>query len=137
MCHIHTSIGNNKILCTPSPLAVLKRYFPASLVAPLPNSEQINKFLSTHTYTMSLPNHIHHHYFTFVTHTHIISSIGATYAPCCHICICGYTTFRVPELPGRWMEKLAGGPHKQKNQGPSPLARVKRVGRQQQHFVEN
>ena len=43
-------------------LAALKRYFPASLVAPLPNSEQINHPISNHTYTKSTPKHIHHHY---------------------------------------------------------------------------
>ena len=43
-------------------LAALKRDFPASLVAPLPNSEQTNLTSSNHTYTTSTPNHIYHHY---------------------------------------------------------------------------
>ena len=59
MRHIDTSIvsrhlatrDNNKILRTPPP--ALKRYFPASLVAPLPNSEQINHPSSKYTYTQS------------------------------------------------------------------------------------
>ena len=41
-------------------LAALKR-IPASLVAPFPNSEQAYLPSSNHTYTKSLPNHIHHH----------------------------------------------------------------------------
>ena len=48
----------------------LKRYFPVSLNAPLPNSEQINHPFSKHTYTKSTPNHIHHHYAPFVTLTY-------------------------------------------------------------------
>ena len=70
MRHIHTSIfrhlatrGNNKILRTP-PVnhTSLKRYCPASLVAPMPNLEQRNPPFLSHTYTKSSPNHIHHHY---------------------------------------------------------------------------
>ena len=63
-------------------LAALKRYFTASLVAPLPNSEQINHCSSNHTYTKSMPNHIHHQYDPSVTlthTTHIISSTATTY----------------------------------------------------------
>ena len=99
MRHIHTYIvyrhlatrGNNKILHT---LAALKRDFPTSLVAPLPNSEQTNLTSSTHTYTKSTPKHIHHHYAPSVTSTHtthIISSTAPTYAPHCHSWICGQT----------------------------------------------
>ena len=51
-------------------LAALKRYFPASLVAPLTNSEQINHPSSNHIYIKSTPKHIHHHYARSVTHTH-------------------------------------------------------------------
>ena len=78
MCHIHTSIisrhlttrGNNKIMCTlHCTLAALKRYSPASLVAPLPNSEQTNLPSSNHTYTKLTPNHIHHNYALSATHT--------------------------------------------------------------------
>ena len=51
-------------------LAALKRNVPASLVAPVPNSEQINHPFSNHTYTKSTPNHIHYLYAPFVTPTH-------------------------------------------------------------------
>ena len=99
MRHIHTSIvsrhlatrGNNKILHT---LAALKIDFPASLVAPLPNSEQTNLPSSNPTYTKLTPKHIHHHYAPSVTSTHtphIISSTAPTYAPQCHPWICGQT----------------------------------------------
>ena len=75
-------------------LAALKGYFPASLVAPLPNSEQINHPFSNHTYTKSTPNHIYHHYAPFVTltyTTHIISSTAPTYTPHYHPWICEQT----------------------------------------------
>ena len=103
MRHIHTSIvsrhlatrGNRKILRTPPPhIKALKRYFPASLVAPLPNSEQTSLPSSNHTYTKSTPNRIHHHYAPSVTPTHTthtISSTAPTYAPQCHPWICGQT----------------------------------------------
>ena len=98
MRHIHTSIvsrhlatrGNNKILH--HTLAALKRYFTASLVAPLPSSEQTNLPSSNHTYTKSTPKLIHHHYAPSVTSTHtthIISSTAPTYAPHCRPWICG------------------------------------------------
>ena len=100
MRHIHTSIvsrhlatrGNNKILH--HTLAALKRYFPASLVAPLPSSEQTNLPSSNHTYTKSMSRHIHHHYSPSVTSTHtthIISSTAPTYALHCRPWICGQT----------------------------------------------
>ena len=72
----------------------LKRYFPTSLVAPLPNSEQINHPSSNHTFTKSTTNHIHHHYAPSVTlthTTHIISSTAPIYVPHCHPWICGQT----------------------------------------------
>ena len=53
------SLANNKILRTPPhTLAALKRYFPASLVAPLPSSEQTHLPSSNNTYTKSAPKHI-------------------------------------------------------------------------------
>ena len=105
MRHIHTSFvsrhlvkrGNTKYCAhLHHTLAALKSYFPASLVAPMPNSEQINHPLShhNHTYTKSTTNHIQHHYAPFVTHTHtthIISSSAPTYAPRCHHWIYGQT----------------------------------------------
>ena len=100
MRHIHASIvsrhlatrGNNKILH--HTLAALKRCFTVSLIALLPNSEQINHPFSNHTYTKSTPNHIHHHYAPIVTltyTTHIIYSTALTYARRCHLWICGQT----------------------------------------------
>ena len=79
MRHIHTSIisrhlatrGNNKILRTPPPhISSSDERHPASLVAPLHNSEQTNLPSSNHTYTTSTPNHIHHHYAPYATPTH-------------------------------------------------------------------
>ena len=75
-------------------LAALKRYFPASLVITLPNLEQINLPSSNHTNTKSTQKHIHHHYATSVTSTHMTHSISSTtpaYAPHCHPWICGQT----------------------------------------------
>ena len=75
-------------------LGALKRDFPASLVTPLPNSEQANLPSSNHTYTKSTPTHFHHHCAPSVTSTHtthIISSTAPTYAPHCHPWICGKT----------------------------------------------
>ena len=75
-------------------LTALKRDFSASLVAPLPNSEQTNIIFSNHTYTKSTPNHIHHHYAPYAPpkHTiHTISSTAPTYAPHCHPWIYGQT----------------------------------------------
>ena len=103
MRHIHTSIvsrhlatrGNNKILRTPPPhIGSSEERLPASLVAPLPSSEQTNLPSSNHTYTKSTPKHIHHHYAPSVTSTHtthIISSTAPTYAPHCRPWICGQT----------------------------------------------
>ena len=90
-------------------LAALKRYFPASFVAPLPNSEQINLPSSNHTYTMSTPKHIHHHYASFVTSTdHLFNCthIRTTWSPR------DLWTYNagVVELLARWRDKLAGGP---------------------------
>ena len=63
-------------------LDALKRYFPASLVTPLPNSEQINHPSSNHIYTKSTPNHIHHHYAPSVTFAHTSHHLFN----CSHIC---------------------------------------------------
>ena len=80
MRHIHTSIVSWRLAtkyCAHlhHTLAALKRFFPASLAAPLPNSEQINHPSSNHIYTKSTPNHIHHHYAPSVTHTRHTSSL--------------------------------------------------------------
>ena len=79
---------------------------PASLVAPLPNSEQINNPSSNHIYTKLTPNHIHHHYAPSVTlthATHIISSTAPTYAPHYHPWICGRPA-GVTALLARWTQ---------------------------------
>ena len=114
MRHIHTSIvsrhlatrGNNKCCAhLHHTLAVLKRDLPASLVAPLPNSEQTNLPSSNHTYTKSTPKHIHHHDAPSVSSTyttHIISSTEPTYAPHCHPWICGQTP---PERLHCWPDR--------------------------------
>ena len=85
--------GNNTIMRTPlSHISSSEEIFPASLNAPLPNSEQINQPFSNHTYINSTPTYIYHHYAPFVTlshMTHTISSTTPTYAPHCHPWICG------------------------------------------------
>ena len=109
MRHIHTSIvsrhlptrDNNKILRSPPVhISGYEEMLPASLVAPLPNSELIIHPSSNHTYTKSMPNHIHHHYAPSVTltyTTHIISLNAPTYAPYCHPGYCpGPTSFYNP-----------------------------------------
>ena len=86
-------------------------------VIPFPKSAQIN-----HTYSKSTPTHIHHHYAPFVTPTnttHIIST-APTYAPRCH-----------PWWPDGRRSWLVY--HKREYR--SPLARLKGVGRQQQHII--
>ena len=86
-------------------LSAVKRYFPASLVAPLPNSEQIN-----HIYTKSTSNHIHHHYVPSVTLTHdltILSPLDLWTDPA-----------RGTPLLARWTEKLARGPQEGRSDSP-------------------
>ena len=122
MLHIHTSIlsrhlatrGNNKILRTPPPhISISEEKLPASLVAPLPNSEQTNLPSSNHTYTKSTPKRIHHKSPVLCNiHTH------GTY----HLFNCTHirTTLSpldlwtdptgVTVLLARWTERLAGGP---------------------------
>ena len=118
MRHIYTSIvsrhlatkGNNKILRTPPPHIISSEKIPpASLVALLPNSEQINHPSSKHTCTKSTPNHIHHHYAPSVTltHTHDTPHLFN----CTHIVTPGFVDIPagVTALLARWTEKLAGG----------------------------
>ena len=114
MRHIHTSVvswhlatrGNNNILrTTPPHISSSEEILPASLVAPLPNSEQMNHRTSNHIYTKSTPNHIHHHYVPSVTLTHTTHII--TLSP-----LDLWTDpAEVTALLARWTEKLAGGPH--------------------------
>ena len=81
-------------ITVPDSVSVANIRTVASLVAPLPSSEQTNLLSSNHTYTKSMPKHIHHHYAPSVTSTHtthIISSTAPTYAPHCRPWICGQT----------------------------------------------
>ena len=112
-------------------LAALKRYFPVSLVAALPTSEQINHLKSylhkvdakshpsplcplcnTHT-------HDTHHLFNY---THIRTTLSPL-----DLCT---DPAGVTALLARWTEKLAGGP--QAGTSDSPLATGMVVGRLQQ-----
>ena len=119
--HIHTSIvsrhlatrGNNKILHTPPPhISSSEEIFPASPVAPFPNSVQINHHSSNNTSTRSTPNHIHHHCAPSVTPTHttrIISSTAHTYTHTLSPLNLWTDPTGVPELLSRWTEKPIGG----------------------------
>ena len=96
-------------------LVYLKRYFSASLVTPLANSEQINHNFSNHTYTKSTPNYLHHHYFPVVTQHTIISSTSPIFVvdgelyKCinihCFINIYRYMQGRKPTLFQGWVGK--------------------------------
>ena len=79
MGHIYTSVvsrhpdtrGKNTILrISPPHISRSEEIHPDPLVAPLPNSEQIDHPFSNHTYTKSTPNHIHQHYAP-LQHSHI------------------------------------------------------------------
>ena len=106
MRNIHPSIVSMHLAITKycahlyHTLAALKRFFLGSLVAPLPNSEQIDHPSLNYIYIKSTPNHIHHHYAPSVTLTHtthiISSSTSPTYAPHCHPWICG-------QSPPEWL----------------------------------
>ena len=155
MCHIHTSIvsrhlatrGNNTILRTPPPhTCSSEERLPASLVTPLPNSEQTNLPSSYHTYTKSTPKHIHHHYAPSATSTHtthIISSTAPTYAPHCHPWICGQVCWS--DCTAGQIDGEAGWWTTSRNIGLSPTARVLgttttangRVGRIQREDTES
>ena len=142
MRHVNTSIvsrhlatrGNNKILCTPTPhISSSEEILPASLVAPLPNSEQINHPSSNHTYTKSTPKHIHYHYAPSVTLTytiHITSSTAPTYAPHCYPWILD-KPYRSDCTAGH-VDGEAGWCTTRGNIVLPPLARGMGVGRQQQ-----
>ena len=135
MRHIHTSIVsrhlatrvNNKILCTPPPHTssseeIIPRLTPRTMSQFRTNISYLHK---------ATPNHIHNYYAPSATPTHHIFN-------CTHI-----RTILLPldlltdpagvtGLLGRWTEKLAGEPQAGRSDSP-PLARVKGVGRQQQH----
>ena len=121
-------------------LAALKRYFPASLVAPLPNSEQINHPSSNQTYTKSTSKHIYHHYTPSVTLTKSTSKhIYHHYTPSVTLTHTTHTSSLqrhphthhivtldlwkypagVTALLARWKEKLAGGPQAGRSDSPT------------------
>ena len=128
-----TSAPSSEIT-VPDSVSVTNIRTVASLVAPLPSSEQTNLLSSNHTYTKSTPKHIHHHYAPSVTSTHHDTH---------HLFNCTHirTTLSpqdlwtdpagVTALLARWTEKLAGGPQAGTSDSP-PLARAMGVGRQQQ-----
>ena len=125
--------GNNKILRTPPPHTnTLKRDFPASLVAPSPNSEQTNLPSSNHTYTKSTPKHIHHHCAPSVTSTQHTSSLQL-HPHTHHIVTPGFVGGnRRSDCTAGQMDGEAGWWTTSGNIGLPPLARVMGVGRQQQ-----
>ena len=144
MRHIHTSIvsrhlatrGNNKYCAhLHHTLAALKRYFPASFVAPLPSSEQTNIPSSNHTYTKSTPKHIHHHYAPSVTSTTRHTSSLQLHPHMHHIVAPGFVDRpRRSDCTAGQMDGEAGCWTTSGNIGLPPLARVMGVGRQQQHL---
>ena len=71
----------------------------------------MNRSSSNHTYTNSMPNHIHHHYAPSVTLTYATHIISSTSPTCCHSWTCGQTRpTGVTEMLARWTEKQAAGP---------------------------
>ena len=140
MYHIHTFIVSRhlatraitKYCAQPHhTLAALKRYFSASLVVPLPNSEQISHPSSNDTYTKSTPKHIHYHYapfvtLTYTTHHHLFN--------CTHIrtTLSPLDLWTDPAGVTAQMDGEAGWWTTSGNIGLPPLARVKGVCRQQQ-----
>ena len=142
MRHIHTYIvpmhlvtrGNNKILRTPSPhISSSEEILPASLVAPLPNSEQINHPSWNYIYTKSTTNHIHHHYVPSVTHTHTHHLFNCTHIHTHRIVIPGFVDrSRRSDYTASLMDREAGWWTTSGNIGLPPLANVMGVGRKQQ-----
>ena len=112
-------------------LAALKRDFPASLVAALPNSEQTNLPSSNHTYIKSTPKHIHHHCVPSVTSTRHTSSLQL-HPHTHHIVTPGFVDRpRRSDCTAGQMDGEAGWWTTSGNTGLPPLARVMGVGRQQ------
>ena len=140
MRHIHTSIvsrhlatrGTNKILRIPPPhISSSEEILPRLTRRTLAQLRYENPS-SNHTYTKSTPNHIHHHYSPFATHTRHTPSLQLQ--PHTHHTV----TPGFVDRP-RWsdgaagqMERYAGWWTKSGMIGLPPQTRVKGVGRQQQ-----
>ena len=143
MCYIHTSIvsrhlatiGNDKILrAHPPHINSSEVILVVLIVTPLPNSEQIYRTFSNHTYTKSTPKHTHHHYVPLVIPTHTRHTSYLQLHPHTHHII----THGCVDRPRRCdctaglMDGEAGWWTTSGNIGLPPLARVMGVGRQQQ-----
>ena len=88
ICHIHTSTvqaSSHKIQQTTAhtytPVPALKRYFPASLVTPLTNSDQINRPFSNHTYGTQSQRQITSITTMSLCNTHHLFNTAPPYAP--------------------------------------------------------
>ena len=125
--------GITKYSAHPPPhISSSEEIITASLVATLPNSEQIIHPSLKNTYTKSTPKHIHHHYFSSVTLTHttlIISSTAPTDEPHCHPWI---GKPRRSECTAGQMDGEAGWWTTSGKIVLPPLVRIMGVGRQQQ-----
>ena len=113
--------------------AILKRYFPALLVATLPNSEEINNPSSKYTYTKSTPNHIHHHYAPSVTLTYTTHVSSSTAPHTHHIVTPGFVDrHRRSDCTAGQMDGETGWLTTYQKIRLPPLAMVMGVGKQQQ-----
>ena len=98
--------GNNKIPRRPPPHI---------------NSEQINPPFSNHTYTKSMPKHIHHHYAPSVTLTYITHCLNFTHIRTTLLPLDVWTDpYGVTALLPRWTEKMACGPQARRLDSPPP-----------------
>ena len=131
MRHIHTYIvsghlatrGNNKILRTPPPHTSSSEERLPRLTRRTLAQLRINHTASSHIYTKSTPNHIHHHYSPSVTLTQTTHDthhlFNCTYI---HTILSPLDLWTDPDgvtvLLARWTEKLPGGP--QAKHSPPP-----------------
>ena len=111
--------GNNKILRTPPPhTSSSEEILPRLTLAQLRTNKSP---FSSHIYTKSTPNHIHHHNAPFVTLTHTTHIISST-APTSRTTLSPLDLWTDPvgvaALLARWTEKLAVD-HKREHRTPS------------------
>ena len=85
-------------------LVALKIYFPVSIVAPLPNSEQRITLPQSIT-----PKHIYHHYAPSVTLTHHLFNCTHIHTTLLPLDLWTYLP-GVSALLAKWTEKLVGTP---------------------------